>query len=165
MFLLKPLNSSHRDAVSAHLLALSAADRHKRFMAVVNDAYIVRYAAALNPPRDLLTGAFDGRQLLAFMHAAVCGQGDDSAIEIGLSVQPGWRRQGLGRQLCLAAIGHAQRLCVPRLLLLFRTDNRAMGSLMHSLGAQIEHDGMESCATLEVSTTASSAAPAWLCAH
>jgi len=43
MKLLRPLDSGHRDVITAHLLSLSLEERADRFMGPVNDHYIRRY--------------------------------------------------------------------------------------------------------------------------
>ena len=71
MELLIPLDSRHRAAITAHLLALSAEDRADRFTGTVSDEVVQDYVGAIGYARDVLVGALQERRLVGLAHAAV----------------------------------------------------------------------------------------------
>lgn len=89
--LLLQLDSSHRDAMCAHLLALAPDDRASRFMAAVSDDLVRRYVGDIAYGRDRLIGALRQRTLLGLVHAAVDLEGGDRVIEVGVSRWLPWR--------------------------------------------------------------------------
>ena len=59
------LDSTHREQLAAHLLALNRDDRADRFMGIVSDDYVQRYIAGIGYACDVLIGALQGRRLVA----------------------------------------------------------------------------------------------------
>lgn len=150
MELLIALDSRHRDAVLAHLLSLGPDDRADRFTTSADDGYVRRYADGIGYARDILLGALRGRRLVGVAHAAVYLEHGDLAAEIGISVDAGARKQGLGKQLLRAALDAAKRFEVRRVSVLFRTANPAMAALARSIGGRVERDGADSSAVFEL---------------
>jgi pimeloyl-ACP methyl ester carboxylesterase/GNAT superfamily N-acetyltransferase len=144
------LDSRHREALTAHLLSLGRDDRADRFTGTVNDDYVRRYVDAIGYTRDILIGALEGRKLVGLAHAAVYLEHGELVSEVGVSVDVGARRHGLGKRLLLAAIDAAKQFNVRRVYVLFRTANKAMAGLTRSVGGRIERDGSESSAVFEI---------------
>lgn len=150
MELLMPLDSRHREALTAHLLALDPGDRADRFTGTVTDDYVRRYVDSIGYARDVLIGAVQGRRLVGLAHAAVYLEHGELVAEIGLSTDTGTRRHGLGKRLLLAAIDAARRFNVSRVIVIFRSGNAAMAALTRSVGGRVERDGAESSAVFEI---------------
>ena len=152
MELLRSLDSGHRDVITAHLLSLSPEERADRFMGPVNDHYIRRYVDGIGYGRDVLIGAFEKRRLVGVVHAAKYLENEELLVEVGVSVDVGARRHGLGKRLLLAAIEAAKRFNVHRAHVLFRSTNVAMAASTRSVGGRVEHNGSESFAVFEINT-------------
>ncbi len=123
---LRRLSAFSREAIVAHLCSLDKDDRHARFASASSDGDIAQYVDKIDFHNDLCVGLFatDG-QLVGFIHLALHGR----IGELGASVLPAWRQQGVahalfGRSLRMAkmlgvceihlASGHAAayRICV-----------------------------------------------------
>ncbi len=101
-----------------------------------------------------------GRRVVGLAHAAPYPQGGGLVAEIGISVDAGARRQGLGRRLLRAALeAVGQRSPAGRVHVLFRTMNSAMAALARSLGGRVGHDGAEAFAVFEPRPAAAPAPP------
>ena len=150
MHRLTTLDARQHGVLTAHLLSLDAADRSARFSGAVDDAGIRRYVAGIGAAGNVLVGALRGRRLVGLAHAAVYAVRGELAAEIGISVDAGARKRGLGRQLLRAALDAARRLEVGRVHVVFASVNTAMAALARSLGARVEHDGADACAVFEL---------------
>jgi pimeloyl-ACP methyl ester carboxylesterase/GNAT superfamily N-acetyltransferase len=148
------LDSRHRTGVMAHLLGLNADDRWQRFSALASDDCVRLYGAAIAFSRDIVMGALNGAMLVGLGHGAVFVEGGDLVVEIGLSVEAGWRHRGLGRRLLQAVLNLARRWGIVRGYVVYRSDNAGMSTLVRSLGARIDRDGNESTAVCELSASA-----------
>ena len=143
------LDSTHREQLAAHLLALNRDDRADRFMGIVSDDYVQRYIAGIGYACDVLIGALQGRRVVALAHAAVYLESGELLSEVGVSVDKELRRKGLGKRLLRAAIAAAKRFNVRRVHVIFRSDNVAMTALTRAMGARIDRQGTESSAVFE----------------
>ena len=144
------LDSTHREQLAAHLLALNRDDRADRFIGIVSDDYVQRYVDGIGYARDVLIGALQGRRLVALAHAAVYLESGELVSEVGVSVDKDLRRKGLGKRLLHAAIAAAKRFNVRRVHVIFRSDNMAMTALTRAMGARIDRQGTESSAVFEI---------------
>jgi len=150
MELLMMLDSTHREQLTAHLLALNREDRADRFIGTVNDDYVQRYVNGIGYARDVLIGALQERRLIALAHAAMYLEHGELVSEVGVSVESNLRRNGLGKRLLHAAIDAAKRFNVRRVYVIFRTGNAAMAALTRSVGGRINRQGTESSAVFEI---------------
>lgn len=153
MELLMALDSRHRGALLAHLLALAPDDRADRFTGTVTDAAVQHYVEGIGYARDVLIGAVRGRRLVGLAHVAVYLERGVLVSEVGLSIDRDARRHGLGKRLLLAAIDAAKRFDVGRVLVEFRSGNAAMAALTRGIGGRVERDGAESSAVFEINPT------------
>lgn len=95
------VTAGERPAVLAHLLMLDADDRYGRFATSLPDSAIEAYVSRIDCARDICIGiAGTGGQLAGFIHLAVHRE----VAELAASVCAQWRRQGIARQLFLAAV-------------------------------------------------------------
>ena len=149
------LDWRHRDAIRNHLLRLSADDRFNRFLAVTSDASIRQYVDSIAFARDVVLGVKRGGAVIGLAHGSVFIQSDgDLAVDIGLSVDGGARRRGLGRGLMQGVLAAAKRCMVVRAYAVFRSDNLAVASVSRALGACVVRSGVDSCATFTLQRSA-----------
>ncbi len=145
----RQLHERHRPRVLDHLLALSDDDRQLRFGHVVSDHQIGQYTAQLDFVRDELFGIFDSQlHLVAMAHLAF----DESAqlAEFGVSVQAHLRGRGIGGRLFERAVTQARNRGAQAMAIHIARENVAMLAIVRRAGAQIEFDGAEATAQLEL---------------
>ena len=152
----RTLGQRHRPQVRAHLLALDAGDRQRRFGHTVSDERVKAYAEQLDFDRDQIFGTFDRRlRLIALGHLALGTDtltGDATGhAELGLSVLTSTRGRGLGTRLFEHAVVQARNRCVHTLHIHLARDNTAMLAIVQRAGARIDLDGSEALAVLSLS--------------
>jgi GNAT superfamily N-acetyltransferase len=120
------LTQDDRAALLAHYLALSDDDRNCRFGAGCSDAAVGRFVDGLDlrRVRSLAVRAPDGA-LLAVAHVPVEG----GVAELGISVAPEARRQGLGALLARRALAEARRAGAQEFAFQFAAANDGMRRL------------------------------------
>jgi GNAT superfamily N-acetyltransferase len=128
------LSAPDRGALEKHFLALGVDDRRLRFGNVLSDAAVSAYVSHIDLAHDAAFGVFgDDLQLLGAAHLA---RGDGNA-ELGVSVLPGHRGQGLGGALLARAHRHARNWGLRALFMHCLTENTAMMHLARKQGMQI----------------------------
>ena len=141
------LREYHRPALEAHFLALDREDRRLRFGTNLPDEALRAYVARIHFDRD---GVFavqdDGLALAAVVHVA---NARDTA-ELGLSVLPSRRGQGLGQALLKRAVTHLRNRGARAAHVHCLAENGAMMHLARKCGMRIAHAGGESDARLEL---------------
>lgn len=136
--ILRRLGPDHLPAIEAHLLALSAGDRHRRFHALLDDEAIGAYVGRVNFGCMILVGAFDaGDRLVALAEAHLDSAEAPVSAEVSVSVLQDHRGQGLGRLLTAVALDAAAARGSRQAELHFQPGNRAVGRLVHELGRPI----------------------------
>jgi GNAT superfamily N-acetyltransferase len=141
------LRESERDALSAHFIALDGEDRRLRFGMSIGDDALRAYTAGLDLVRDRVFAVHDDNlRLIAVVHVAVTG----ATGELGLSVLPGFRHQGLGSELFARAVMHLRNRGVRQVFVHCITENAAMMHLARKHGMRVAHAGAESDAFLEL---------------
>jgi ribosomal protein S18 acetylase RimI-like enzyme len=158
--LVAQLGPSHRHLVAAHLTALPAADRYKRFGHAISDASIATYVQRLHFARDAMFGAVGVEgELFGFGHLAF----DADNTEFAISVAPAARRQGLGLALLSRAAAHARNRGLRVLTMVYMPNNDALASLARRAGMQMVCDPAECRAYLglEPATAGSVLQEAW----
>lgn len=149
-------------AVLDHLRALSPEDRRLRFCGTLSDAAVARHVEGLWKPRHVVISGHAGPLWAGPFHAAgpvralaELALSEDTA-ELGLSVQPGERRRGVGTHL----LQTAGRLLAPRgiarLIAYTLPGNASMLALARKFGAEIAFEAGE--ARIAFSTAALQAA-------
>jgi ribosomal protein S18 acetylase RimI-like enzyme len=127
-------------SVERHLLELGPTDRHARFLGNPADAKIVAYVRGIDPSCTILIGAFDqsGRMVgLAEAHPT----GTPHTVEIAVSIDPNFRRRGLGQRLVARALALAFAHGTQSAEFIFAPTNRALEGLVHALGGRITAAG------------------------
>lgn len=171
---IRRLGRDDGDAVLQHLLSLDADDRRRRFGHLASDEHIRNYVEQLDFERDRVAGVHDrslklvAQSHLAFMMdpgaaTAPVGTGAEttevavgnaarptSAAEFSVSVLPRSRGQGIGSLLFDHAVTAARNHGVRRLWIHLLKENAAMLAIVQHTGAQIDFEGSEATAQLEL---------------
>ena len=147
MTLTKNLSPAHRDALTAHFLALGAEDRRLRFGTPTSDAAIRAYVARIDFDRDAAFGVFaDNLSLLGVAHVAVF----EGVAELGVSVLEGHRRLGIGSALFDRASGFARNRFIRTLFMHCLSENTAIMRIARRSQMKIVASGGEADAHLEL---------------
>lgn len=128
------LTASARPAYLAHLLALDADDSHLRFGAHLSPEAVAAYVDRIDFDVDTLFGVYG--EALALTGAAHLAFGGEIA-ELGLSVLPAARRQGVGGALIARACEFARNRTTPRLFMHCLAENAAMIHLARRAGMDV----------------------------
>ena len=128
------IGSSARAALLAHLLALDADDVRLRFGTSLAVPSIAAYVERIDFDRDAVFAVHD--DALTIVGAAHVGFFDDAA-ELGVSVLPGQRGQGIGTALVARASEHARNRKTNRLYMHCLAENAAMLAIARKLGMSI----------------------------
>jgi len=130
------LCGEHRQALLDHFLALDDEDRRLRFGAALRGPAIGSYVRAIDFDRDGVFGMMDHATLIAVAHAAL-GEGP---AELGISVLPEWRRQGVGDALFDASVDFMRGRGVREALTYCLTENGAMMQLARKHGMLLDEN-------------------------
>lgn len=153
---IRPLGEVHRTQILQHLLGLGDRDRYLRFGYAANDERIRAYAASLDFGHDDVFGIYNRRlQLLAIAHLAYsqlasANHGLSRMAEFAVSVDHRARGKGFGGRLFTYAVRHARNRGVDRLFIHALSENTAMLRIARKAGADMQRDGGESEAWLQL---------------
>jgi GNAT superfamily N-acetyltransferase len=141
------LRDSERESLRAHFVSLGAEDRRLRFGLSIGDEALRAYTARIDFGADGVFAVHDDNlRLIAVVHVAVTG----SSAELGLSVLPGFRGEGLGSELFARAVMHLRNRGVREILVHCITENAAMMHLARKHGMRVVSAGAETDAYLEI---------------
>ena len=150
---IKRLNESTRPILALHFLALSPADRYLRFAAAVTPQSIARYVEGIDFNRDAVFAVHPAaigeecREALAgVVHAAF----PDDVAELGISVLPAYRGQGLASTLAEWAIAYARSRGMRWLSMQLLRENAPMLRIARKLGMTVVDRGTDLFARLEL---------------
>jgi RimJ/RimL family protein N-acetyltransferase len=155
------LRESDRAAIAQHFLALDGEDRRLRFGSSIADMAIQQYVDRIDFVRD---GVFavqedEGPRLLAVIHVALSA----TSAELGLSVLPGHRGQGLGGALFSRAVTYLRNRGTREVFVHCLTENGAMMQLARKNRMRIVPAGQETDARLALDpATADTLFSEWL---
>jgi RimJ/RimL family protein N-acetyltransferase len=154
------LCSADRAAITEHFLALDRDDRRLRFGALLSDEAIRSLEDRIDFERDEVFGiAGSDLRLLAVVHVAFYLHN----AELGLSVLPEARGQGLGNALFSRAVMHLVNRGVREVFVHCLTENGAMMHLARKNGMRVVRDGPETDARLALPrATAGSVLAEWI---
>ena len=154
------LLESERDSLITHFLALGPEDRRLRFGSTLADDGIRAYVARIDFGRDgLFAVQDDALRLLAAVHIATTG----NIAELGLSVVPQSRGQGLGNALFRRAVTFLRNRGGVEVFVHCLSENAAMMHLARKNGMRIVYSGGESDARVAIEpATADSFVNEWL---
>jgi len=114
---LRLLSEQDRNAASRHLHALDSNDRYARFGSPLGNEALRRYVDSLDFVRHALFGVVCRKgdlrdELAGLLHLVPCGH----QAELGASVLPDYRGQGLASALFAAALGHCRHHAIPQIV-------------------------------------------------
>lgn len=129
---------AERELFKAHLLRLDAETRHQRFGTAVNDGFLENYART--------TFGIGGLVYAYVEHGEVRGAAELRGLEeivahtgeAAFSVEPGWRRQGIGAELFGRLITAARNRGIRTLYMTFLPGNHAMRALARHYEADLD---------------------------
>ena len=143
------LRPTDREALTQHFLALDVEDRRLRFGAALNDDSIRALEERIDFERDELFAVTDDElRLLGVVHVAFYEAG---RAELGLSVLPCARAQGIGNALFARAVMHLRNRRVREVFVHCLSENSAMMHLARKHGMRLVNEGSETDAWLELS--------------
>lgn len=144
------LGRSHQAAITEHFQALGGEDRRLRFGATLSDDAIAQHVANIRYGSDSLFGVYsDDLRLLAVAHLA----SRVDPAELGLSVLPAARGQGVGSLLFERAVLRARSLGIRELFMHCLAQNDAILHIARKAGMQVTRDGIEAEARLRLPAT------------
>jgi RimJ/RimL family protein N-acetyltransferase len=157
------LRSSDAPALLAHLAELDTEDRRLRFGSPIRDEGLAAYVDRIDFVHDGVFAVHDGEmRLLAVIHVAF-GAG---AAELGLSVLPEARNQGVGTALFERAVMHLRNRGMREVFVHCLSENGAMMHIARKLGMRIVPCGAETDARIRIKPpTAQSFFLEWLQDH
>ena len=146
----KQLSSLSREALARHFLALPSEDHRLRFGRSMAPAAIREYVAGLDFDRDAVFGIFDDElELVGAAHVAPLADG----AELGVSVLPGHRGQGVGSALFGRAHAYARNQLLRQLFMHCLAENKAMMHIARKAGMTIVTEAGEAAASLALAPT------------
>jgi len=144
---IQELRAGAKPALKNHFLALSPEDRRLRFGMVVSDPAIERYVEGIDFARDDVFSVVDhSLDLVAVAHVAFL---DDSA-ELGVSVLPEYRREGIGTALLVRARERARNRFVSKFFVHCLAENEAMLNVARKAGMKVVVEYGDADAMLEL---------------
>lgn len=153
---IRPLGEVHRTQILQHLLGLGDHDRYLRFGYAASDERIRAYADSLDFSHDDVFGIFNRRlQLVSIAHLAYsqlagANHGVSRMAEFAVSVDHRARGRGYGGRLFSYAVRHARNRGVDRLFIHALSENTAMLRIARKAGADMQRDGGEAEAWLQL---------------
>ncbi|MEE8444342.1 MAG: GNAT family N-acetyltransferase [Alphaproteobacteria bacterium] len=126
-----------------HLQRLDSEDRRLRFGRPVGDRYIEDFVAGLDWDRALSLGYFDGQEIRATGLLARRADGPRDEAEIALTVEPDYRRLGLGLDLLRRLAVLARNRGIRHLDMMMLAENEGMRGLARKFGAVLTPAGSE----------------------
>lgn len=154
------LHALDRPALEAHFIQLDSEDRRLRFGSGISDAGLRDYVRRIDFERDgIFAVQDDALRLLAVVHVAMGG----GPAEMGLSVLPEARGQGLGNALFQRAVTFLRNRGVVSVFMHCLTENAAIVHIARKNRMWVARRGTESDACLELApATADSFVNEWL---
>ena len=147
MMTIRRMTRANRRGLVSHFLALDAEDRRLRFGNPLSDDAVRAYVEHLDFKQGGVFAYVDScRRIIGVAHIAVIA----TDAEIGLSVLPRGRGDGLGTHLFERAAAFACERGVERINMHYLAENRAMQHIAVKAGMRIESHSGESDAFLGV---------------
>jgi len=133
-----------------HLLRLDPASRRDRFNGVVDDAFLIKYAAGCADDGVIVLGYIEDGELHAAAELHEPTRSPDEKPEIAFSVEPRLRRQGVGSALFKALLTEARRAGYRKLRVTTGAQNDAMRALARKFGTKLKFSHGELSGNLDV---------------
>ncbi len=136
----RQLGASDLPSVERHLVQLEPSDRRARFLYYRPDAAIAAYARGIDPSCTVLVGAFDPSDRMVGL-AEAHPTDTPRTVEVAVSIDPAFRRRGLGQRLVARALALAFDRGMQSAEFVFAPNNRALAGLVDALGGRITAPG------------------------
>lgn len=152
-FIIKRLNSSHKEKIKEHFLRLDKESRYSRFCFHIKDENIVSYVEKIKFDDNGIFGIFDEKLNIIGLGECVVDPKIDLA-EVAFSVEPGYQGNGLGSKLMERIVRFAKSKGKHHLEMnCLRTNQKSM-YIAKKFGLQVQHQmGGESIATIDMKDT------------
>ena len=138
--LTRELHANERRQLLNHLLALNAEDRRLRFAHALSDDGVRHYVEAIDLNRDAVFVVIDSDLLI--IGAAHLAR-EEGHTELGISVLPRSRGQGIGGALLARCAARARNWGMRVMFMNCLVENAAMMHLAHKEGLKIAVSGAE----------------------
>jgi GNAT superfamily N-acetyltransferase len=136
----RELHANERPQLLAHLLGLDVEDRHLRFAHVLSDDGVRHYVESIDLARDAVFVVTDPD--LSIIGAAHLAREDEHA-ELGVSVLPHSRGQGIGGALLARCAARARNWGMRVMFMNCLVENAAMMHLARKQGLKIAVSGAD----------------------
>jgi RimJ/RimL family protein N-acetyltransferase len=140
------LGVADRDALHQHFAGLDAGDLRMRFGRTPDAAWLKLYVDGIDFARDAVLGVRDGGRLVGVAHVALF----DGAAELGMSVSPSHRRQGIASALFDRGVLHARNRGIVELFIHCLSENQAMRRIARKAGMRVLVEGGDADAWIEL---------------
>ena len=145
--LTRELHANERPQLLTHLLALEAEDRRLRFAHALSDDSVGHYVEGIDLSRDAVFVVTDVN--LATIGAAHIAR-EDGHAQLGISVLPQSRRQGIGGGLLARCTARARNWGMRVMFMNCLVENAAMMHLARKQGLKIAVSGAEAEALVQL---------------
>jgi len=146
------LKSSEMPLLRDHLLRLDPASRRDRFNGIVDEDFLIKYAAGCSDDGVVVIGYIENGKLHAAAELHEPTRTPDETPEIAFSVEPHLRRQGIGSLLFKALLGEARRAGYRKLRVTTGAQNDAMRALARKFGTKLKFSHGELSGSLDLKT-------------
>lgn len=143
--------------VVEHFLRLDLESRRDRFGRGLSDIEILAYAQRLPVDRGVLAGCFPDGHLRGVVEARPA-HGDSCHWECVVSVEPDWKRKGLGRKLTESAFAKARKAGASRIYMRCSIANTAGQHFLAQLTRTLREEDGDAVAAVDLSDPALAAA-------
>jgi len=140
------LIESDRIAMHHHFARLSSEDLRLRFGHPPGEQWLSQYVNNIDLESDAVLGVRAGKELLGLTHLALYR----GAVELGLSVLPTARHQGIASAMFERAVLHARNRGVVELFMHCLSENQAMRKIARRAGMRLVVEGSETDAFIEL---------------
>ena len=148
--LLKPREA---ELIAAHFSRLDGTSRRDRFGYAASDTAVQAYAARLATERGVIAGCFPDGTLRGVIEARSTN-GDSCYWEGVLSIEPEWKRKGLGLALTDFAFKAAKRSGASRIYLRCSVSNASGQHFLARLSRTLREEDGEAVATIDLTDPA-----------
>jgi GNAT superfamily N-acetyltransferase len=153
------LRASEMPLLRDHLLRLDAASRRDRFNGVVDDDFLIKYAAGCADEGVIVIGYIEDGEVHAAAELHKAERSPDDMPEIAFSVEPHLRRKGVGSALFKALLSEGRKAGYRKLRVTTGAQNDAMRALARKFGAKLKFSHGELSGSLDLAKVKLDAAP------
>lgn len=131
------LDADDVDAVVRHFARLSDDDLRERYLGRIDRGAIETRYRTLDPKLNLLFGCCEGGEIFAVLQMSLAAFLPEA--ELGVTVEPLYRKRGIGSGLCELALALSAELGVRRAIAFCRRENVGARWILHTAGFIEDH--------------------------